>query len=109
MNETNEQQPVRCPGCTCIADATDSFCRRCGRSLKPGLGFMHSHTGIILLTLVLGPFALPLVWTSKRIGTVAKWIYTVILVLTGIYLIKACWAIYQLTTQAAGALLGGGF
>ena len=57
-----------CPRCSNPIDETDNFCRHCGRSLKPGTGFLFSHPGIILMAFVLGPFALPFVWLSKTIG-----------------------------------------
>lgn len=99
---------MTCPKCHFACDETDNFCRRCGRSLKPGTGFLYSHSGIILLALVLGPFALPAVWGSKLIGTPAKWIYTLVLVLIGVYLAIACWQAYLMATQAASVFLGAG-
>lgn len=108
MNEPL-QTPFHCPKCGGLHEENDNFCRRCGRALKPGRGFLNSHTGIILLALILGPFALPAVWTSKRIGPVAKWVYTLVLGLIGYYFIIACWNIYQLTVQSMQFLMGGGF
>lgn len=99
---------MMCPKCCFACDEADNFCRRCGRSLKAGTGFLFSHSGIILLTLVLGPFALPVVWSSKLIGTAAKWIYTAVLLLVGVYLAIACWHAYLLATQAAQTFLGAG-
>ena len=52
---------MNCPKCYSLCDETDNFCRRCGKSLKPGTGFLYSHSGIILLAVILGPFALPAV------------------------------------------------
>ena len=97
--------PKICPKCYQPCDETDNFCRRCGKSLKPGSGFFCSHTGIILLTLVLGPFALPAVWSSKIIGLTAKWVYTVILVLIGLYLIHVCVAMFQLVQDLSQSLI----
>ena len=45
---------MRCPKCGILIEDTDNFCRHCGRGLKPGQGFLHSHTGIILMMLILG-------------------------------------------------------
>lgn len=100
---------LQCPKCGLSIEEADNFCRHCGRSLKPGRTFFNSHTGIILLALVVGPFALPLVWTSKRIGLTAKIIYTLVLLVMGYYLIKMCIQIYQFTFQMMQAMLGGGF
>lgn len=100
---------MNCPKCFQLCDEADNYCRRCGRSLKPGTGFLFSHGGIILLALVLGPFALPAVWMSKIIGRTAKCIYTAVLLLAGVYLVFACWQAYRLALQAAQDLLGAGF
>ena len=105
----NTPEATACPRCHTPLTPEDNFCRQCGRSLKPGYGFFYSHTGIILLALVLGPFALPCVLLSKRIGPVAKIIYTLLLVLLGIYLCIACYHIFQLTVSVAQGLMGNGF
>ena len=97
---------LRCPRCGLAHEENDNFCRRCGRSLKPGRGFMNSHVGIIVMALIVGPFALPWVWTSKRISVVSKWIYTIILLAIGYYLIIACWKIYQMIAQSTQMLMG---
>ena len=61
------------------------------------------------MSLVLGPLALPFVWLSKRISLTAKIIYTLVLILLGIYIALACYHIYQATWQTAQELLGGNF
>ena len=106
---TEPQNPCTCPRCHLLIDKTDCFCRHCGRSLKPGQSFLYSHTGIIVMSLVLGPLALPFAWLSKRISLTAKIIYTVVLMLVGIYIALACYHIYQMTWQTAQKLLGGNF
>lgn len=98
-----------CPRCSNPIDETDNFCRHCGRSLKPGTGFLFSHTGIILMAFVLGPFALPFVWLSKTIDTAAKWIYTVLLAAVGVYFAVLCYHSFLLVQEAAQLMLGGGF
>lgn len=97
---------IRCSKCGRVVEQTDNFCRYCGRSLKPGQGFLNSHAGIILLMFVVGPFALPLVWTSKRIGLVAKIIYTFLMLAMGYYLVVACIQMYQLTFQMMQGMTG---
>ena len=89
----------RCPKCKLIVEETDNYCRYCGRSLKSGRGFLNSHVGIILLMLLAGPFALPWVWTSKRISSVSKIIYTLLMLIIGYYLIITCVQIYQITLE----------
>ena len=97
-----------CRHCQSVIDETDNYCRQCGRSLKPGYNFWFSHTGIILLALVAGPFALPFVWMSKVIGPAAKWIYSVILLLVGYYFAVLCYKLFLLT-QASLSFFSQGF
>ncbi len=100
---------LSCPRCGQPIEQTDCYCRRCGKALQPGRGFLFSHTGIILLALVLGPFALPLVWISKIISPLAKWIYTILLLAVGIYFVVVCYHLYLSIQDAASLMLGGGF
>ena len=98
-----------CPKCKLIVDETDNYCRYCGRSLKPGRGFLNSHTGIILLMLVAGPFALPVVWMSQRISLVSKIIYSILMAIIGYYLIISCIQIYRLTFEMMQSMTTIGF
>ena len=83
------QEPSFCPRCHAEIRETDNYCHACGKGLKPGRGFLFTHPGIILMALVLGPLALPFVWLSKAISFTAKLIYTVLLLLMGVYLVYA--------------------
>ena len=47
----------------------------------------------------MGPFALPFVWWSKLLGPLAKIIYTVILGITGFYLVYSVRHVFQFTQQ----------
>ncbi len=88
-----------CPKCRQEIDELDNFCRSCGKPLKPGTGFWYSHSGIILLMLVLGPFALIPVFLSKTLSTAAKAIYCVVILLFTVYLCYACWQFFVLMQQ----------
>lgn len=98
-----------CPRCRQTVDETDFYCRHCGRSLQPGRGFLFTHAGIIIMALILGPFALPLVWMSKAISPWAKWIYTILLLAVGVYFVVVCYHLYLSIQDAASMMLGGGF
>ena len=100
------QEPVFCSRCHGQIEQADNYCRFCGKSLKPGRGFLFTHTGIIVMALVLGPFALPFVWMSKAISLTAKIIYTAVLVICGFYLIYALWQVFTLTSQSMQQLMG---
>ena len=104
--EKFEQQPIFCPRCQMQLDETDNYCRSCGKSLKPGHGFLFTHTGIILMALVLGPFALPFVWMSKVVSPIAKIIYTLLLLVAGFYLIYSLMHVFTLTQQSMQMLMG---
>jgi len=107
MNELEiTSQPVFCKHCHAEVRDSDNYCHACGKSLKPGRGFLFTHTGIILMALVLGPFALPFVWMSKTLGPVAKIIYTVILLFVGFFLIQSLVHIFTLTQQSMQMLMG---
>lgn len=98
-----------CPRCHNPTDESDNYCRHCGRSLKPGTGFLFSHLGIILTAFVLGPFALPFVWMSKIIGRGAKWMYTALLALLSVYFAFLFYHSFLLAREAAQLLLNPPF
>ena len=83
------QEPIFCSRCHAQIRETDNYCHACGKSLKPGRGFLFTHSGIIVMALVLGPLALPFVWLSKAISLSAKLIYTAVLLILGVYLVYA--------------------
>ena len=85
------QEPLLCTRCHAQIRETDNYCHACGKSLKPGHGFLFTHAGIILMALVLGPLALPFVWLSKVLSLTAKLLYTVVLLLLGTYMVYALW------------------
>ena len=94
------KEPLFCSRCHAEIRETDNYCHACGKSLKPGRGFLFTHAGIILMALVLGPLALPFVWMSKAISFSAKLIYTAILLVMGVYLVYALWQAVTLINQS---------
>jgi len=84
-----------CTRCQVKIRATDNYCYNCGKTLKRGYGFLYTHIGIILMSLILGPFALPFVWLSKKIHPFFKIIYTLILLAVGYFLVISCVHIYD--------------
>ena len=81
-----------CPRCKEKVDLMDCYCRYCGRALQPRMGFWYSHSGILLQALCIGPFALICVWLSRRISPLAKWLWTLSIVLCSAYIV---YGIYQ--------------
>ncbi len=94
------QEPLFCTRCHAQIRETDNYCHACGKSLKPGRGFLFTHGGIILMALVLGPLALPFVWLSKVLSPAAKLLYTVVLVLLGTYMVYALWQAVNLINSS---------
>ena len=97
-----------CPRCKNPTEQTDNYCRHCGKSMRPGQGFLFTHAGIVLMALILGPFALPCVWMSRVIGTTAKWLYTLLLAAMGVYLVLMLHQSYLMIQEAAHMMMGGG-
>lgn len=94
------QEPLFCTRCHAQIRETDNYCHACGKSLKPGRGFLFTHAGIILMALVLGPLALPFVWFSKVLSPAAKFIYTAVLLLLGTYMVYALWQAVNLINSS---------
>lgn len=99
-------QPLLCPRCHAEIRDTDNYCHACGKSLKPGRGFLFTHGGIILMALVLGPFALPFAWMSKVISPTAKIIYTVVLVALGFYLVFSIYQAFSYMNNSLQMIMG---
>ena len=81
-----------CPRCRRTIEENDCYCRHCGKTLQPRMGFWYDHGGILLLTLIVGPFSLICVWMSHKISLLAKWIWTLCIGLLSYYL---CYSIYR--------------
>ena len=103
-DENTVQDPVFCPRCRVQVRETDHYCYNCGRSLKRGYGFVYTHSGIILMSLVLGPLALPFVWLSKRIHPIFKIIYTLILLAMSYYIVIMFMQAYSAMQDAVKSL-----
>lgn len=98
--------PLLCSRCHVEIRETDNYCHGCGKSLKPGRGFLFTHGGIILMALVLGPLALPFVWMSKVISPVAKIIYTVVLLVAGFYIVFSLWKAFTYMNNSLQMMMG---
>lgn len=80
VDGADEQGQARCPSCGKTIDAQDAFCRHCGRRQAAAGQWYHSPRSILILAFtVLGPFAIPLIWRSPRMGTAMKWFLTLVI------------------------------
>lgn len=95
----------KCPRCQYVANDTDNFCAHCGTSFQPKSGFLFSHSGIILMIFLLGPFAIPFVLTSTVIGKLSKWLYSVFLAIYIIALVYYCYKMYLILAETLPSLL----
>ncbi len=121
MSDLVIETPV-CHECYAVLDATDHYCRQCGMTTAHSAGLSNGDTGaasfrgkpacapsvrqpkwsespwvvLPLLFLILGPFALPLLWRSRRFTRVWKIILTVIMLGLTAYLLWCVWfAVHQ--------------
>ena len=75
-------ETLACSACTQQLDPTDSFCRHCGRRRGAKTRLYHQRWFVLVsLFLVVGPFALPLLWRSPRFSRSQK------IVITGLQLV----------------------
>ncbi len=100
-------QPLLCARCRAEIRETDNYCHNCGKSLKPGRGFLFTHGGIILMALILGPLALPFVWMSKVISPTAKIIYTAVLLAIGFYIGLSLYKVFTYMNNSLQMMMGG--
>lgn len=83
---------MRCPRCRFEADEADCYCRHCGKPLRPHMGFWYDHGGVLLLTLIVGPFSLIPLWLSRKLLLSAKLAWTAGIGLFSAYL---AWSLYR--------------
>ncbi len=83
---------MRCPRCRGDVDASDCYCRHCGKPLRPRMGFWYGHGGVLLLTLLVGPFSLFALWLSRRLSLAAKLAWTAGI---GLFSVYFAWALYR--------------
>jgi len=101
MNEKN------CWKCKRPIDESDNYCRHCGVGQGGRAPWYYQHWGIILVMLMVGPFALINVFASPLIGKKAKLIYTIIILAFSAFLF---WELYRFVVQmnnTVNSLLNG--
>lgn len=97
-----------CPRCRAKADQADCYCRHCGRALRPRTGFWYGNAGILLLTLIVGPFSLISVWLSRTLSLRAKTLWTVCIALFSAYFLFAAYRSYLLLKETVSYMLPAG-
>ena len=69
--------PTTCRFCNKPVDPNDVYCKYCGNARDTAVPFTHTHAGMIILTLLLGPLALPFILKSQVISGKIRTAYIV--------------------------------
>ncbi len=96
---------LTCTRCHRPIEEADCYCRHCGKTLKPRMGFWYDHGGILLCALLIGPFALIWVWLSRKITTTAKWLWTIGIIFFSFYLFYSLYKALILVKEMMGTML----
>ena len=99
---------TQCLRCRGMIDTADCYCRHCGKPLQRCMGFWYDHGGILLLTLLAGPFSLITLWMSRKLSTTAKLLWSAGIGLLSAYLIYAFYQSYLMMKEALNMMLSGG-
>lgn len=88
---------VRCPKCREVICPSDAFCRFCGTRQHVADPFYYHPVWILVLALtVLGPFALALVWRSRRMGPAMKAVLAAIILVYSAITFYAAWKLFAI-------------
>lgn len=77
----------KCWQCSHSIDAGDAYCRFCGRGQGPRIPFRYTHGGMIILSLLIGPLALPFILKSPKIGRKTRTVYVVLNLLLTLFML----------------------
>jgi hypothetical protein len=105
-NPAEKIEKIVCPRCCAVLDAGDNYCRHCGQPTRDSLpddsrpiattarksnwaesrGFV-----LVMLFVVLGPLALPMLWRSRNFSMAWKIILTVTMIAVTVFIIFMIW------------------
>ena len=111
MTAAEHIEKIVCPQCCAVLDVSDNFCRHCGRPTRESAAghsrqiattarkstWAESRAMVfVMLFVVLGPLALPLLWRSREFSLLWKIVLTVVMVvLTALILYLIWYVIYK--------------
>jgi hypothetical protein len=85
---------IACHSCRTFIDSAFAFCPHCGKRQNAGDAWYYHPAWILLLGfVVIGPFALPLAWKSRRMGPTGKVLTTVAIL---IYTAFCVYSVYKI-------------
>jgi hypothetical protein len=82
------ENPINCWHCSGAIEAKDAYCRYCGKGQGSSVPFRYTHCGIIVLTLLIGPLAIPFILKSPKIGTKSRVGYLLLNLVITVFMIK---------------------
>ncbi len=92
--------PVFCYKCRFPVEPGARYCSRCGANQQRGQAWYYHPVWILVLALlVLGPFALILVWKSRRMGPVMKWALALVITVYSVYCIYLIYIVTAFTVR----------
>ena len=120
--DAEDVQKIVCRRCFTVLDVSDDFCRRCGAATAGDGGAVAAPVGVaatrkskgtddpwvvlLMLFVVLGPLALPMLWRSRGFSPLWKTLLTLVMVgvtallffLIWLFIAKALEPLQQLKT-----------
>ena len=73
-----------CPYCQKVTQPADIYCSHCGKALKPAekVPWYLKKTSFVVAFLIVGPFALPLLWINPKYSLKTKIIWSVLILVS---------------------------
>lgn len=98
QKDVTPPEHVVCPRCGRPVDATDRFCRACGRKLGESSSWLyHPWTILFLALVVVGPFAIILVWKAPNMSPGVRAVLAVVIIAYTIVCFYLSWEIFIYT------------